>query len=84
MGANVDALVAGMIEFGTDVYAEVAEPDQNVVLSPLNMAVSVAMVRAGARGETADEIDHVARFLSDPVTTHASFNALASTLLTGS
>lgn len=68
-GAALDA-------FAADLYAQVAGGSEgNVVLSPYSVAVALAMTRAGAAGDTADEMDAVlyAELLDD---LHASFNAL--------
>ena len=76
-GAALDAFAAGL-------YAQVAgEEEGNVVLSPYSVAYALAMTRAGAVGDTADEIDAVlhSELLDD---LHASFNALDQDLATRS
>jgi len=76
-GAALDA-------FAADLYAQVAgEQEGNVVLSPYSVAYALAMTRAGAAGDTADEIDAVlhSELLDD---LHASFNALDQDLSTRS
>ena len=40
--------------FGFDLHREVAEPGENTVTSPLSASVLLAMVAAGAGGDTAD------------------------------
>jgi serpin B len=47
--------------FGLDLFAAVraGAPDSNIVLSPTSVAIALAMARAGARGETATEMDNV-------------------------
>ena len=80
--APVDATVAGMTAFGYDLFQASAEPDGNFVISPLSIAYAFAMARAGARGETADQIDEVLRFPRDDV--HAAFNAITGELVTAS
>ncbi len=44
--------------FGLDLYRQTASAD-NTVLSPASVAVALAMARAGARGETASQMDGV-------------------------
>ena len=51
-GAAVDA-------FGVDLYRAVAAGRTNVVLSPASITLALAMARAGARGQTASEMDAV-------------------------
>lgn len=79
-GSDLDQLVAGLTAFGTDLHVQVAEPNENVVLSPASIAIAFGMARAGAAGTTADEIDSVLGFPADGATTHASFNALTRAL----
>jgi serpin B len=47
--------------FGLDLFAAVraGAPGSNIVLSPTSVAIALAMARAGARGETATEMDNV-------------------------
>jgi serine protease inhibitor len=80
--APVDVTVDGMTAFGYDLYRVSAEPGRNFVISPLSIATAFAMARAGARGDTAEQIDDVLRFPQDGV--HAAFNAITRELVTGS
>jgi Serpin (serine protease inhibitor) len=57
--ALADATLAGMKAFGYDLFRASAEPTGNFVISPLSVAYAFAMARAGARGDTADQIDEV-------------------------
>ncbi len=58
-----DATDAGVAvnAFGLDLYRRVAaqDPGANAVLSPASIALALAMARAGARGQTATEMDAV-------------------------
>lgn len=47
--------------FGLDLFAAVraGAPDSNIVLSPTSVAIALAMARAGARGQTATQMDTV-------------------------
>ena len=51
-GAALDA-------FGLDLYRAVAAGQTNVVFSPASITLALAMARAGARGQTAAEMDAV-------------------------
>lgn len=50
---------AALNTMGLDLFAELAAPNQNAVISPLSIGVALGMARAGARGTTADEVDEV-------------------------
>ena len=45
--------------FGLDLYRRLALDDGNIVFSPSSVAIALAMARAGARAETAAEMDAV-------------------------
>ena len=88
VGADIDrapagavdttALVGGVNRFGFDYFKLVADRsgEENVVFSPLSIAIAFGMAHAGARGETAAQIQHVFHFPSSDETLHAAFNAL--------
>jgi serine protease inhibitor len=70
--APVEAVVAGVTRLGHDL----AVPTGNWVSSALSVAYAFGMVRAGASGETAAEIDRVFGFpAAGP---HAAFNAVTA------
>jgi len=56
-----DAMHAGaaLDAFGLDLYRAVATGHTNVVFSPASITLALAMARAGARGQTAAEMDAV-------------------------
>jgi serpin B len=45
--------------FGVDLLHQIAKPGQNLVFSPASIVTALAMARAGARGQTATEMDEV-------------------------
>jgi serpin B len=66
--------------FGVDLLApELGEGKGNVALSPWSVATAVGMVRAGAAGTTAAEIDRVLH-IDDPDRFHQTMKALAQEL----
>ena len=76
-----DALKAaqGMNAFGLDLYRAVATGTGNVVVSPASVALALSMARAGARGETAAQMDTVLRAIASDE--HAGWmNALDAAL----
>ena len=50
---------AALSAFGLDLLARVRTADGNAVVSPASVALALAMARAGARGNTATEMDAV-------------------------
>ncbi|MDX6326699.1 MAG: hypothetical protein QOK15_3053, partial [Nocardioidaceae bacterium] len=80
---DVAPVVAGMTGLGAGLYREAATMTANWTISPLSIEVAFGMLRAGARGGTAKQIDHVFGF---PATTapsgspHAVLNALTAQL----
>ena len=59
--APADAASAGAAinAFGLDLYRKIAAATTNVVVSPASIALALGMARAGARGQTAAEMDAV-------------------------
>ena len=55
------AAAAAVNAFGLDLYRAMASGTDNAVVSPASVALALAMARAGARGETAEQMDAVLR-----------------------
>jgi serine protease inhibitor len=72
--APVAAAVTGLDAFGQDLMRSTAG-DKNAVISPLSMAYAFGMLDAGARGETAAQIERVMHFPGGQGT-HEALNAL--------
>jgi serpin B len=47
--------------FAFDLHRALVKPDDNLVFSPTSIAIALGMARAGARGETAAQMDKVLR-----------------------
>jgi serpin B len=61
---RVDAVVRGNNLLAIDLYRQLAsENDGNVLVSPISLAYGMALLYAGARGDTAAEIGNALRFL---------------------
>jgi serpin B len=71
--APVDAITAGITDFGYRLSQVAGDPTKNWVASPLSIAYAFAMARAGAEGDTAAEIDRVFGF--PPARRDEAFNA---------
>ncbi|XP_034233436.1 antichymotrypsin-2-like isoform X2 [Thrips palmi] len=77
------AVVKGVNDFTLDFYLTTAEkngPGKNVLVSPLSAALVTAMVHAGAKGVTANEITKGLRFPEDKATLEDGFRALHGVL----
>jgi serpin B len=57
--ADAPAAAAALNAFGADLYRRLGVDGGNLVFSPASVAFALAMARAGARGETATEMDTV-------------------------
>src|SRR5262249_26115352 len=57
--AGQTGTVSGMNRFAVASYQELAKGQGNLVISPFNIASSLSMALAGARGETAAEMAKV-------------------------
>jgi serine protease inhibitor len=79
-GTPIEATVAGMTQLGYELARAHGAEQDNWLISPLSIAYAFAMLRAGAGGETAAEIDRAFGF---PATGLAeSFNALTRQVVT--
>ncbi len=76
--ASVDETVEGLLAFGHDLHDGIAEPSTNTVISPFSIALAFGMARAGAVGDTADEIEEVLHFAPD---VHEGLNALEQAIV---
>jgi serpin B len=59
-------ITSGMNAFTTASYKQLTGGDANRILSPFNIATALSMVLAGARGQTAEEIQSVLHLHYDP------------------
>ncbi|MGH2450208.1 MAG: serpin family protein, partial [Candidatus Limnocylindria bacterium] len=73
------AAAAAVEAFAADLYRELAASPGNLAFSPYSVAVALAMGRAGAVGETADQMDAVL-YASLAGDLDAGFNALEQAL----
>ncbi|MBM7785968.1 serpin family protein [Tenggerimyces flavus] len=71
--------VNGMTAFGAKLFDLVSDPTKNAVLSPFSIATAFGMARAGARGETEEQIDRVLGFPWNP---HLALHRLADDIVT--
>jgi serpin B len=73
---QTDALVRGNNNFAADLYrSAVGDTDDNLCFSPYSVSLAFSMLYAGARGNTATELEQTLRFLPQEAH-HQAFNAL--------
>jgi serpin B len=78
----VASIAAANGAFALDLYRELAsQSDENLVVGPHSISTALAMVYAGARGETAAEMARVLRFDDLSGETTPALNALNLTLM---
>lgn len=77
--APVGSTAEGMSVFGYDLVRTLERPTANAVVSPLSIAYAFGMVRAGAAGETAAQLDRVLGF---PDGLHPALNAIGRAAIT--
>src|SRR5919106_962258 len=72
------SLGAGLNRFGFEFHRLLTarSPGENVVFSPLSIGMAFGMADAGARGETAGQIEDVFHLPGSGEELHAAFNAL--------
>ena len=77
----VDTRVSTSINsFGLDLYEEIQDEEGNLFFSPLSISTALAMVYAGAGGETAAQMADVLHFQEDSDALHAAFGELLDDL----
>src|ERR687892_2901315 len=76
------SLAAGLNRFGFEFHRVLTarSPGENVVFSPLSIGMAFGMADAGARGETAGQIEDVFHLPGSGKELHAAFNALDQAL----
>src|SRR5271157_140703 len=72
-------IMPSMNAFTTASYKQLAGGDANLIVSPFNIATALSMALAGARGQTAEEIQAVLHLHYDP-TYDAALGALLADL----
>ncbi|XP_061387007.1 serine protease inhibitor 3/4-like [Musca vetustissima] len=62
--STTDSTGKGLQDFATKLYSKLAKRDdqKNIIFSPFSIETILAMIRMGASGQTAEEIDNAVRF----------------------
>jgi serpin B len=74
--ADRAAAAKGNREFALDLYAKLRGEEGNLFFSPYSISTALAMTRAGARGDTAAEMDKTLHFTLEGEKLHAAFGSL--------
>jgi len=80
---DVAAIAQANNQFACDLYAKLAVHDGNVVASPFSISTAMAMVDAGAAGNTDAELRGALHFTLPGERTHAAYGAVLDSLDTG-
>ncbi|HBI44953.1 MAG TPA: serpin family protein [Planctomycetales bacterium] len=78
---DVLALARGNNEFAFDLYTRLAKQDGNLIFSPYSISSALAMTYAGARGDTAAEMEKTLRFPLKPARLHPAFADLSARMM---
>jgi len=74
------SLVEGNSAFAFELYQALKEEEGNLFYSPYSISLALAMTYAGARGETAEQMAAVLKFMLDQDRLHPAFNWLDAEL----
>ena len=74
--ANIPAVAKDDNQFAFDLYAKLRGADGNLFFSPYSISTALAMTRAGARGDTAAEMDKTLHFTLPEDQLQPAFGAL--------
>jgi serpin B len=74
--ADYQSVVAGTNQFGLDLLHQLAPSAKNVFYSPVSMAFALGMTYAGARGNTATQMEAVFHSTVPAATFHLGLNQL--------
>lgn len=72
--------VRGSNAFAVDLYAQLRSQPGNLFFSPESISTAFAMAYAGARGQTADEMQHVLHFTLPTAQLHPAMGALLAAM----
>jgi serpin B len=78
---DVLTLARGNNEFAFDLYARLAKKDGNLIFSPYSISSALAMTYAGARGDTAAEMEKTLHFALEPARLHPAFADLSARMM---
>jgi serpin B len=75
--SDLNELVSGNNQFAFDMYRQSTAQADNLFYSPYSISIALAMVSAGAGGDTAAQMAQALHFTLPPDRLHPAFNRLA-------
>ena len=78
--ADQTEAVNGSNAFAVDLYAQLSKQPGNLFFSPESISTAIGMAYAGARGQTATEMQHVFHFTLPPDRLHPAMGALLAAM----
>ncbi len=78
--AQQEVLTEGNTAFALDLYGQLKNESGNIMASPFSVSIAMAMLYAGAKEETATQLENTLRFNLPQEELHPAFNALDLTL----
>src|SRR5260370_23925430 len=78
--ADTNSVVAGNPAFALDLYARLKTNDGNLFFSPHSISTCLAMIYAGARGDTEKQMAQAMHFDAGQAQFHTAFGALQDQL----
>ena len=82
--SSVKELTAGNRQFAIDLYHELGKSSKNVFFSPESVSTALALTYAGARGQTAAEMEKTLHFPLKGASLHAAMSHLQAITATAS
>src|ERR1039458_7894750 len=80
--AQVESLVAGNTTFALNLYSQLATQSGNLFFSPYSISTCVAMLYAGASGDTEQQMSQVLGFGTNQQQVASLFSGLQAALVT--
>ena len=78
--ADVKEVVAGNNKLAFELYGQLRTQPGNIVFSPYSVSAAFALAYAGARGQTASEMEHVLHFSLGQEKIHPAMSSLMADL----
>jgi serpin B len=79
-GSLLRKLAADNAAFGMDLYAQISKSPGNIFFSPYSISEAFAMLYAGAKGETAAELERTLHITIDKDSLHTAYRDLLTLL----